>query len=68
LSREVSAYRGTTDKFIGDAVMAFWGAPAANAEHAVDACRAALASGALMAAVSPQERANYFRQAGDASK
>jgi hypothetical protein len=25
-------------------------------------------TGALMAAFSPQERANYFRQAGDASK
>jgi adenylate cyclase len=43
MSREVSAYGGTIDKFIGDAVMAFWGAPAANADHAVDACRAALA-------------------------
>src|SRR6266581_3087036 len=31
------------DQIIGDAVMAFWGAPAANADHAVDACRAALA-------------------------
>jgi adenylate cyclase len=34
---------GTIDKFIGDAVMAFWGAPKANAAHAVDCCRAALA-------------------------
>jgi adenylate cyclase len=43
MSREVSTHGGTIDKFIGDAVMAFWGAPAANADHAVGACRAALA-------------------------
>jgi adenylate cyclase len=43
VSREVSSHGGTIDKFIGDAVMAFWGAPAANPDHAVDACRAALA-------------------------
>jgi adenylate cyclase len=43
MSREVSGHGGTIDKFIGDAVMAFWGAPAANPDHAVDACRAALA-------------------------
>src|SRR6516164_1792600 len=43
MSREVNAHGGTIDKFIGDAVMAFWGAPAANENHALDACRAALA-------------------------
>ena len=43
MSREVNSHGGTIDKFIGDAVMAFWGAPVTNADHAVDACRAALA-------------------------
>ena len=43
VSREVNSHGGTIDKFIGDAVMAFWGAPAADPNHAVDACRAALA-------------------------
>jgi adenylate cyclase len=43
MSREVSGHGGTIDKFIGDAVMAFWGAPAADPDHAVHACEAALA-------------------------
>jgi len=34
--------RGTIDKFIGDAVMAFWNAPEAVAGHSTLACRAAL--------------------------
>ena len=42
MSNAVSTHGGTIDKFIGDAVMAFWGAPAANPDHAIDACRAAL--------------------------
>ncbi|WP_217352334.1 adenylate/guanylate cyclase domain-containing protein [Ruegeria sp. HKCCA6707] len=33
---------GTIDKFIGDAVMAFWGAPRNDSNHAEHACRAAL--------------------------
>jgi len=35
--------RGTIDKYIGDAIMAFWGAPIADAEHAKHAVEAALA-------------------------
>jgi len=35
--------RGTIDKYIGDAIMAFWGAPIGDAEHAKHAVEAALA-------------------------
>ncbi|HMW62140.1 MAG TPA: CHASE2 domain-containing protein, partial [Leptospiraceae bacterium] len=36
-------YRGTIDKYMGDAIMAFWGAPAKNDDHAYYACVASLA-------------------------
>jgi adenylate cyclase len=35
--------RGTLDKYIGDAVMAFWGAPFEEEGHAIAGCHAALA-------------------------
>ena len=40
--------RGTVDKFIGDAVMAFWGAPHFDEEHPTLVCRAALECAARM--------------------
>ena len=43
VSAQIQNQNGTIDKFIGDAVMAFWGAPSPNPDHAVDCCRAALA-------------------------
>ena len=33
---------GTIDKYIGDAIMAFWNAPLSDPQHAAHACRAAL--------------------------
>ena len=40
----ILASGGTLDKYIGDAIMAFWGAPLPNAGHALVACRTALAN------------------------
>lgn len=44
LSNEILATEGTIDKFNGDDVMAFWGAPSHTSDHAISACRTALAS------------------------
>lgn len=35
--------KGTLDKYMGDAIMAFWGAPIQFSDHAQHACRCALA-------------------------
>ncbi len=39
----VLANGATLDKYIGDAIVTFWGAPIDNPRHAADACRAVLA-------------------------
>jgi adenylate cyclase len=38
----IISYRGTIDKYMGDAIMAFWGAPIPNPDHAYYACIASL--------------------------
>ena len=43
ISAAVEAEDGTIDKFIGDSVMAFWGAPHKQADHAQRAARAVVA-------------------------
>lgn len=49
VSTAVLGRRGTIDKFIGDGVMAFWGAPVPDERHAIDACGAALECQRLLA-------------------
>ncbi len=43
MTEVIHAHRGTLDKYIGDAVMAFWGAPLEDPAHADRAVEAALA-------------------------
>lgn len=40
MTRIIFAHGGTVDKFIGDAIMAFWGAPLDDPEQALHACEA----------------------------
>jgi adenylate cyclase len=42
VSNAIAERKGTIDKYMGDAVMAFWNAPLENPTHDSDACNAAL--------------------------
>ncbi|HET8816869.1 MAG TPA: adenylate/guanylate cyclase domain-containing protein [Pseudidiomarina sp.] len=43
VTRAIHEHRGTIDKYMGDAVMAFWGAPLPDAKHALHAVQGAVA-------------------------
>jgi adenylate cyclase len=42
LTHAILARKGTIDKYMGDAIMAFWNAPLEDPDHQVNACEAAL--------------------------
>lgn len=52
LGKEIVDRDGTIDKFIGDAIMAFWNAPVDVADHPRRACEAALAMRARLDALN----------------
>ena len=57
MSLVIRGNRGTLDKYIGDAIMAFWGAPVADPEHARQAVISAMAMQAELDNVRAQMRA-----------
>jgi adenylate cyclase len=61
----IQAHRGTIDKYIGDAIMAFWNAPLDNEAHARDACVAALSMIGELAALNRALAAEAEADAAD---
>ncbi|MGK5083672.1 adenylate/guanylate cyclase domain-containing protein [Bdellovibrionota bacterium FG-1] len=58
MTKIVFANNGTLDKYIGDAIMAFWGAPLDQPKHALNSCKAAVA---MMQALA-QNKKRWFEQ------
>ncbi len=58
----IFAHGGTLDKFIGDAVMAFWNAPLDDAEHAQHAAIAALEMQTALAQLGERWQARGLRR------
>ncbi|OUM03788.1 CHASE2 domain-containing protein [Variovorax sp. JS1663] len=54
----ISEHRGTVDKYMGDCVMAFWGAPVDIADHAALAVEAALQMAAAVHEINETHRAS----------
>ncbi len=56
VSRAIFDEHGTVDKFIGDGIMAFWGAPIALEDHVLRACAGALRAARRMDQVNADWR------------
>lgn len=64
MSEEIRGNRGTLDKYIGDCVMAFWGAPV----HLEDHARLAVASALKMQAIAQGLSADFVKRGWPALK
>jgi adenylate cyclase len=58
VTRAISDEQGTVDKFIGDGIMAFWGAPLTLPDHVLRACAGALRAVRRMERVNEAWRAD----------
>jgi adenylate cyclase len=59
LSRVIYKHRGTIDKYMGDCIMAFWGAPLPDAVHARNAILAGIEMQATLTSLQP-----HFKERG----
>ncbi|MDR2869108.1 MAG: CHASE2 domain-containing protein [Deferribacteraceae bacterium] len=59
MTAAIRAHQGTTDKFIGDAIMAFWNAPLDVPKHACMAVESAFQMQAALTQVNPTFEAKY---------
>jgi adenylate cyclase len=61
MSLVIRSHRGTLDKYMGDAIMAFWGAPVSDPQHASQAVAAALAMQAELPKLNDRFRARGWQ-------
>lgn len=64
----VIAHGGTLDKYIGDCVMAFWGAPTPNPNHAATCVRAAIEAQRGIDSLNQKRSAENAAHSADTSK
>jgi adenylate cyclase len=64
LTMVIRDHRGTIDKYMGDCIMAFWGAPVPAPDHAALAVRAALAMTAELDRINSEHRTRGLPQIG----
>ena len=62
LTQVIHHNRGTVDKYMGDAIMAFWGAPLADNQHAQHAINAAIEMKAALKGINKQFLAKGWPQ------
>lgn len=63
LTNAILARKGTVDKYMGDAILAFWNAPLDDASHQINACEAALDMQDCIEALN-REREQEAKQSG----
>mgnify|MGYP006199510279 CR=1 FL=1 len=64
LTQVIQSQRGTIDKYMGDCVMAFWGAPVPSLDHATCAVRAAIGMAQAVQQLNQEHRAQGLPEVG----
>lgn len=65
IADQIKKHDGTLDKYIGDCVMAFWGAPTPNEKHAVACVRAAIDAQIAMHLINLERAADNQRRTAE---